>query len=294
VIAIASTTLAAIGVYLVYTAVVFGRRTVRPASRRDRPAVRNGRMDRWLREAGVPGLGRRHVFALVGGLFVGVTATSYAAFGAVAPSLVAGGLAATLPIASSRRRAAAREAAARDAWPRMIEEIRVSTGSLGRSVPQALFEVGRRAPTELQPAFRSAQREWQLSTDFGRSVGILKTLLADPAADATLETLLVAHDLGGQSLERRLEILAADRLADVQSRKDARSRQAGVRFARRFVIIVPAGMALVGLQIGDGRAAYATAGGQVAALVAVACVVACWWWSSRLLRLPGERRVFDR
>jgi tight adherence protein B len=293
VIAIASASLAALGVYLVYTAVVFGRRTVCPSARKDRPA-RDGRIDRWLREAGVPGLGRRQVVALLAGLFVVVTAITYAIVGAVAPSLTAGGFAAALPVASSRRRAAARDSAARDAWPRMIEEIRVLTGSLGRSVPQALFEVGRRAPTELQPAFRSAQREWQLSTDFARSVGILKTLLADPAADATLETLLVAHDLGGQSLGRRLEVLAADRLADVQSRKDARSRQAGVRFARRFVIIVPAGMALVGLQIGDGRAAYATAGGQVAALVAVACVVACWWWSSLLLRLPGERRVFDR
>jgi hypothetical protein len=33
--------------------------------------------------------------------------------------------------------------------------------------------------------------------------------------------------------------------------------QAGVRFARRFVLLVPLGVALVGLSVGNGRAAYA-------------------------------------
>ena len=48
----------------------------------------------------------------------------------------------------------------------MIEEIRILTGSLGRSVPQALFEVGRRGPEELRPAFEAATRHWLVSTDF--------------------------------------------------------------------------------------------------------------------------------
>jgi tight adherence protein B len=66
----------------------------------------------------------------------------------------------------------------------------------------------------------------------------------------------------------------------------------GVRFARSFVLLVPAGMALVGLMIGDGRTAYASAAGQVAVLVALALLVLCWWWASELLKLPEERRVF--
>ena len=57
------------------------------------------------------------------------------------------------------------------------------------------------------------------------------TTNADPTADATFETLLVAHELGGTDLGRRLTDLASDRLADVHARKDARARQAGARFA---------------------------------------------------------------
>ena len=123
---------------------------------------------------------------------------------------------------------------------------------------------------------------------------LLKRLLADATADAILETLVVAHELGGTSLDRRLEALAEDRRADVHDRKDARAKQAGVRFARRFVIIVPIGMAMVGLQIGNGRDAYRSESGQLATAVAVAATVGCWLWSSRYLRMPNDDRVFTQ
>ena len=106
------------------------------------------------------------------------------------------------------------------------------------------------------------------------------------------ETLLIAHQLGGSDLDRRLAALAEDRRQDLLDRKDARSRQAGVRFARRFVLLVPLGMALVGMSIGDGREAYQSALGQLLALGALGVLSACWVWSGRILRLPNEARVF--
>jgi tight adherence protein B len=190
------------------------------------------------------------------------------------------------------RRAQARSES-QQAWPRIIEEIRILTSSLGRSVPQALFEAGQRAPDTMRPAFVAAQREWLLSTDFERTVRLLKSGLADPTADAACETLLVAHEIGGSDLDRRLEALIDDRVIDVQGRKDARSKQAGVRFARRFVLFVPLGMALVGMSIGNGRDSYATPGGQVMVVAGIAAVVVCWVWAGRLLALPEEERVFD-
>ncbi len=173
----------------------------------------------------------------------------------------------------------------------MIDEIRILTGSAGRSIPQALFEVGRDGTAELRSAFAAAHREWLLSTDFARTSSVLEDQLADPAADATCETLLIAHELGGTDLDRRLDDLAADRRADIQDRKDALAKQAGVRFARRFVLIVPIGMAFVGLSVGTGRAAYETPGGQVVVVVALGLIVVCWLWAGRIMRLPDEQRV---
>jgi tight adherence protein B len=172
--------------------------------------------------------------------------------------------------------------------------VRVLIAASGRSVPQAVFEVGRRAPAELRPAFAAAQRSWLLGGDLDRALGVLKEQLADPTADVVCETLLVAHEVGGADVDRRLSALAEDRLADTQARHDARSRQAGARFARQFVLLVPVGMALAGMSVGNGRAAYATPVGQVLAVVGILLVVACWVWAGRILRLPDERRVFVR
>jgi tight adherence protein B len=144
----------------------------------------------------------------------------------------------------------------------------------------------------MRPAFAAAHREWLLTTDFARTIEVLKTRLADATADVTCETLLVAYEVGGTDLERRLAALVDDRVADLQGRKDAVSKQAGVRFARRFVLIVPVGMAFAGMSIGDGRDAFQSPRGQLAALIAVAVVIGCWLWSGRIMRLPDEERVF--
>lgn len=219
-------------------------------------------------------------------------ATGFILFNGVVPALICAVFAAGFPVANVRARRLSRAAEALDAWPRMLEELRMLTGSLGRSIPQALFEVGRRAPSEMRSSFRRAEREWLLTTDFGRTLDLLKVGLADATADAVCETLAVANEVGGGGLDRRLAALAEDRLDDVQARKDARAKQAGVKFARRFVLLVPLGMALAGLSIGNGRAAYHGAGGQAAVAFGLVCIAACWAWSGRLLHLPTEHRVF--
>jgi tight adherence protein B len=215
----------------------------------------------------------------------------FVVFAGVAPAVAIGGFAAAYPWAALRARRRRRLEAAAEGWPGMLEQLRLLTGSAGRSIPQALIEVGRRAPEDLRDAFRAAEREWLLSTDFERMIETLKDGLADPTADVVGETLLVAYEVGG-SLDRQLADLVEDRLVAQAGRKDALSKQAGVRFARIFVLLVPVGMALAGLSIGSGRAAYQGSGAQLAVVAAVAAVVVCWWWAGKLLALPDEPRVF--
>lgn len=282
---------AAYGVFLVYTALAMRWTGFGLAPHRDRPATRR-RAAEWLVQAGLEGVEPREFVAVMGVLFVVGASLAYALFAGALPALIVGLFAATFPVASYRARRERRRSEAREAWPRLIEELRLQTGALGRSIPQGLFEVGRRAPDELRPAFTAAEREWQLSTDFPRTVTVLKERLSDVTADAALETLLVAYEVGGSDLDRRLSALVEDRIQDVQGRKDAQARQAGVRFARRFVLIVPLGMTIAGLSIGTGREAYRTAGGQVAVAIGLFVVAGCWMWAGRLMRLPEEQRVF--
>lgn len=285
---------AGLGAYLVISARAADRRAAAPATEVGfRPTARpTQRVREWLVQAGLADVsigefaGVMAIFSIVG------AAAAYAVFGGILPAVVSALFAAALPWASYRTRRAALRAQALESWPTLLEELRILTSSLGRSIPQALFDVGRRAPTELRPAFQAAHREWLLSTDFDRTLAILKALLADATADAACETLLVAYEVGGTDVGRRLEALIDDRRQDVQGRKDARARQAGARFARKFVLAVPLGMALAGLSIGNGRAAYETSFGQLAVVVGLATMVVCWVWAGRIMRIPDERRVF--
>lgn len=292
---------AATGTYLLYTSVAFGWRDLMPrrlaAARRARRAMplrsRQGRVADWLAQAGLAEVPLREVVAAILGASIACGLLGLVVFGAPTPAAVLAVGGAMWPVAAWRRRRQALRAAAQEAWPHMIEEIRMLTSAVGRSVPQALFEAGRRAPPQLRPAFEAAHREWMLSTDFERTIGLLKARLADPTADAACETLLVAHEVGGADLDSRLEGLAKDRLVDVQGRKDGVAKQAGVRFARRFVLLVPCGMAMAGMSIGTGRAAYQTTLGQLLVALGLLAVGACWAWSGLLLRLPAEERVFQ-
>lgn len=282
---------AAYGVHLVYSAVALGWDGLAPGPSLG-PSRTGERLRRAWTDLGLDAvrpadlLGATGVLVLVGG------ALGYAVFGGVLAPVAAALFAASFPVAAARSRRRRRLAAAREAWPRMLEELRIQTMALGRSVPAALFEVGTSAPVELRPAFEAARREWLLSTDFERAVTVLKARLADPTADAVAETLLVAHALGGTQVDRCLAALADDRVADLQGRKDADARQAGARFARRFVLVVPFGMAALGLGVGEGRAAYGTPTGQLLVAAGLGLLAVCWWWSGRLMRLPAEERVF--
>jgi tight adherence protein B len=279
------------GTFLLFTAAALGWRGVLPAPRATRPSQPH-RIGDWLVQAGLGEVRVGEIVAVSAVLFVVGAGLAYAVFGGLLAPLVAGAVAATIPLAAARKRRADRRGAARESWPRMIEELRLLTTSVGRSVPQALFDVGRRGPEPMRPAFAAAHREWLMSTDFDRTVAVLKAQLADVTADAVCETLLIAHEMGGSDIDRRLAALVDDRIADLQGRKDAMAKQAGAKFARAFVVVVPIGMALVGLSVGEGRAAYASDAGQAAVIVAIAMMAICWWWAGRLLRLPEQERVF--
>jgi tight adherence protein B len=280
VLAIVAAALAGVGVHLL----------VRPRptrTRRTRSPIKD-----WLRQAGVEGVSPLEFVIVEFAVLAITTAVFMVLFGAIIPAFAAGLGAMAAPVATYRNRRAKLTEVARNAWPSLLEELRLQVGTLGRSVPAALLDVGRRAPTEpMRSAFEAAHREWLLSTDFERVVRMLQDRLADATADTVLETLLVASEIGGTDIDQRLARLLADRQIDLRHRHEARSRQSGVRFARWFVLIVPFAMALVGLGIGDGRAAYQEPAGQIVAGLAVAFVVGCWWWSAVILRLPEQRRI---
>ena len=283
----------AYGVHLLWTAVAFGWHGVAPGpavvGRRSR---RGARARDWLVQAGLADMRPVELAAVIGVLVVIGAGLGWALFGGVLPPLATASAAGAVPVMAARAHRLRRRAQAREVWPRLIEEVRIKTTTLGRSIPQALFEAGRGAPPEMQAAFELARREWLLSTDFERTLDVFRGQLADATADAVCETLLVAHQIGGNEVDRCLGALIEDRVIDLQGRKDAEARQAGARFARAFTLVVPLVMALIGMSIGEGRSAYATPTGQLLVVIGLVLMGMCWVWAGRIMRLPEEQRVF--
>jgi tight adherence protein B len=279
--------LAGIGTYFIFVALQKDRSTAVTKT----VSIATFIDERMLR-AGIKANERRGVVSLVAMFAIAGAFLGCMIFAGAAAALVVGVFTATFPVAAVKQHHTKRKAEAAEAWPRLIEEIRLTCSSLGRPIPQALIEVGKRGPQKMRPAFVEAEREWLMTTDFNRTVTVLRSALADPTADTVCETLVVAYSVGGTELDRRLAALVHDRQVDLDGRKDARAKQSGVRFARRFVLAVPLGMALVGTSIGNGRAAYGTPEGQAAVVAALLSLIGCWWWSGRLIRLPEPVRVF--
>lgn len=282
--------LAATGVYLMVVP-----RAASGRSRRSElsPGAIGDRAQLALQRSGLDGVSPIQFAATVAGVGLAATIAASLVIGPSIGAVLIGVLAGSVPVTSWRGRRASTRRAAQEHWPRLIEELRVLTGPMGRPIPQALLEVGARGPAPLRPAFAAARREWNLTTDFERTVTVLKDRLADPTADATCETLLVVHEVGGD-LDQRLASLAEDRRRDLHDRRDAQAKLAGARTARLFVVLVPLGMAVAGLNVGNGREAYRSTVGQLLVVAAIAMVGGCWWWASRLMRLPVDERVFDR
>ena len=270
---------AAYGAHLVYTGVSLRWSGLGP-----------GPGDGRVRRRRLPTVSAREV-QVVAGAVVAFAGTSLLVGGLV-PPLIGAGLAASLVKVSDLAATERRSELVAESWPGVLEEVRVLAGAGGRPIPQALFQAGARTSPGMRIAFAAAQREWQSSTDFARAISVLKGQLDEASSDVVCETLLVAHQVGGNGVDRRLEALIEDRVRDLDLRRDARSRQAGARFARRFVLIVPIGMAFVGLSLGTGRSAYEGTGAQITVAVALALIAGCWLWAGRILRLPRPERTF--
>ena len=223
----------------------------------------------------------------------GWTAT-WALFGGFMAPTLAAACSAALPGRAMADRRRSRAANARQSWPRLLAEIRIGVAHRNQSIPSALFAAGAHAPADMRAAFEEAARTWALSTDFEASLRVLKHSLADPTADAICETLLAAHQIGGVRLDARLRALAEAAHSEAAARSDARAKQAGARFARSFVALVPGFMAVIGLSIGRGREAYQAPDGQWLAALSVLAVVGCWWWAGRIMAIPLRKRVFLR
>ncbi|MCU1374574.1 MAG: hypothetical protein JWO68_1860, partial [Actinomycetia bacterium] len=121
----------AYGVHLVYTCWALQWTGVQPGPKVARTRRAPAQLHDWLVQAGLSDVRPAELAAVVGLLVAFGGAVGWSLFGGILPPLAVGGAAGSIPVLAARARREHRRALARDAWPRLIEEIRIKTTTLG-------------------------------------------------------------------------------------------------------------------------------------------------------------------
>ncbi len=190
-----------------------------------------------------------------------------------------------------RSRIAARERALRQAWPGIVDHLRSAVRS-GASVGEAVILVTPRVPREFHLAFSSFCRELEAGTRVDSALAMLKANLAHPVADRIIESLRMAHEVGGRELPRVLEALQSSVRADISLREDAIAKQSWIRAASRLGVAAPWLVLLVLSGRQETIEAYQSLSGNLIILLGALLSAVAFRVMSRLGVLPEEGRWF--
>ncbi len=269
------------GLLLVWTAIVFPDRSIRPARRPLQEA---------LDRAGLTTLGPSGLLTLCGGLFVVVGLGMQVVSRTLPVSLAFAAMAAYLPIAVVAGRGRRRQRELAEVWPDAIDNL-ASAVRAGLSLPEALSGLADRGPEPLREHFSAFERDYQASGNFGHCLDVLKARLADPVGDRVAEGLRVAREVGGGDLGRLLRSLASHLRDDQRTRSELEARQAWALNGARLAVAAPWLVLLMLSFQRDVVSRYASPAGVVVLTVGTVLCFIAYRVMLRIGRLPTDRRV---
>lgn len=258
-----------------------------------RPGPVAGLLDRMRDDLVRVGLGTvppAAVPALSAGLGLVVAAAVWAPSGAVVPALALGLVASLLPMMVLRAAARRRTTALREVWPEAVDHI-ASAIRAGMSLPEALVQLGRKGPEQLQPAFVEFSRDYQASGDFSNSLDRLKVRLADPVGDRIVEALRITRDVGGTDLGVLLRTLSSFLREDARTRSELEARQSWTINAARLALAAPWIVLALMSTRPQAAQAYDSTAGLVMILIGGAVSLVAYRVMLMIARLPQDERV---
>ena len=201
-----------------------------------------------------------------------VIAAPFAFFLAATPSFKAG---------ANRRHAAN---AITQAWPDAIDHLS-SAIRAGLNLSESLTAIGLRGPAPLRPIFIALGNDLASGTSLERALVQFCAECNDPIADQLVETILIAHEVGGSEIGRLLRTFSQFLRLEIQTRDEIRVRQGWVVNGARIAAAAPwILLALLSLRK-ESVAAYQTSGGISTILIGGVVSVVAYLWMRRLARL---------
>lgn len=243
----------------------------------------------WLDECGLSGVSIGIVVAVLGVLSM-VSAGVVAALvpvPAMAPVAAIAGVA--LPIAVLDGARTRRRAGAERSWPDTIDAIRMAVRS-GASLDDALEAASNHVPRDWSADWRRVVVDIARGGSVESALLVFRASRAEPIADRVVDSLVLAHELGGTELPHILDDLARSVREEVRVRRDAMSRQSWVRHTARLAALAPWIVVFLLASRPDNRDAFASAAGTALLVGCAGATLVAYLVMSALGRLPTPPR----
>lgn len=249
-------------------------------------------LGRLLGRAGLADVTPASVLTLCLVLFAVAFALVQAVSRTVPVAVVFAAMAAYLPIAVLRQRAARRLRDFAEVWPEAVDNL-ASAVRAGLSLPDAVAALGTNGPEALRADFAQFALDYQVTGRFGECLDRLKDRLADPVGDRVIEGLRLAREVGGGDLGRLLRNLSGFLRDDARTRSELESRQAWTVNGARLAVAAPwIVLLLMSFQTTAIRQ-YASPGGVLVLGIGFGVCVLAYWAMMRIGRLPSEKRILS-
>ncbi len=217
-------------------------------------------------------------------LFGGCLLIAGALFGSFILATPFAGFAAALPQLLSRAKAQSRQSAIANAWPDAIDHL-VSGIRSGLSLGESLTTIGIRGPVPLRPYFIALGNDLAAGAALEAALVRFADECADPIADQLMETILIAHEVGGAEIGRLLRTLSQFLRLETQTRDEIRVRQGWVINGARVAAAAPwVLLALLSLRR-ESAETYETGGGVLLLVLGAFITAIAYQWMRRLARL---------
>ncbi|HSU03389.1 MAG TPA: type II secretion system F family protein [Nocardioides sp.] len=249
-------------------------------------------LGRLLGRAGLSDVTSASVVSLCAVLFAVAFTVVQAVSRTVPVAFVFAAMAAYVPVAVLRQRAARRLRDFAEVWPEAVDNL-ASAVRAGLSLPDAVAALGTNGPEALRHDFAQFALDYQVTGRFGECLDRLKDRLADPVGDRVVEGLRLAREVGGGDLGRLLRNLSGFLRDDARTRSELESRQAWTVNGARLAVSAPwIVLLLMSFQTTAIRH-YASPGGVLVLGIGFAVCVLAYTAMMRIGRLPVEKRILS-
>ncbi|SHE60040.1 hypothetical protein SAMN02745225_01086 [Ferrithrix thermotolerans DSM 19514] len=176
-------------------------------------------------------------------------------------------------------------------WPQLLHEMSIRVATTGSSLGRCFFNSLGSTPSEFIDTFRQAESIWLLTGDLETAFRHLEKELSDPNSQKVLRRILTYDRSGTQRIHEQIELLRHEQLRRLYASNELKTKLASIAIARYLIVIVPVVMFALGVVMSGTMPNLRTGLSQVVFSLSILTLGGCWFWTSRLSRLPEVKQL---